>query len=106
MRPVIGKARLPGEIGGPALAITIRLANSTGRAVRLDPVVNVYFGRSRTPATTLSGPPTAPFPSVLPAHGSVQGVYTFTLSAAQRKNLLIELTYSPAAPVVQFRRSG
>jgi hypothetical protein len=103
---VIGKANLPGEISGPAIAVTIVLMNATSKTIKLESVVNLYSGRARTPALTISSSPTAPFKGSVPPGKSATAVYTFTLAVPDRADVRIEFSYSPSAPVVLFDGSA
>lgn len=106
IRAVQGKPRLPGEVAGPAIAVTVSLSNGTRKRIAIDSVVNAYYGPDLTPALVISGPPTSPFGSSLAPGKSALGVSTFTVGVADRKDITIEFSYTASAPVVRFRGSA
>ncbi|MCC6497595.1 MAG: hypothetical protein IT193_15185 [Propionibacteriaceae bacterium] len=100
---VSGEARGPGEIAGPALRVTIKLTNGSDKAVRTElGLINVYYGKDRTPAGTLSGPGVTPFPAEIPAGGSGSGTSVFNVPTGQRGQIEVEFSYSTDVPVVLF----
>ncbi|HSK34456.1 MAG TPA: hypothetical protein VK903_13325 [Propionicimonas sp.] len=100
---VTGEARGPGEIAGPALRVTINLKNGSDEAIRTElGLINVYYGKDRTPAGTLSGPGVTPFPAEIPAGGSGTGTSVFNVPTGQRDQVEVEFSYSTDAPGVIF----
>jgi hypothetical protein len=102
VRAVQGHPVGPGEVAGPAVAVYITLDNGNSKAAPVQPVVNLYYGAAHSPANPISGSPAKPFPSSLPAQGSVRGVYVFTVPTAQRRHVVVEVSYNPGAPFVRF----
>ncbi|MGH8961449.1 MAG: hypothetical protein ACRDWT_09605 [Jatrophihabitantaceae bacterium] len=100
---VSGKADGPGEIAGPAVAITVALHNGTNRTLALVAVMNLYYGSKRTPAVELAGSQTQPLPSSIGPQKTISGVYTFTIATADRRDVLIEFSYSGSSSVVLFK---
>jgi hypothetical protein len=101
---VKGEAHGPGEIAGPALRVTISIKNSSTKAVRTElGLINLYYGKDRNPAGTLSGPGASAFPAEIPAGGTGTGTTVFTVPASGRGHIEIEFSYSTEAPVVIFR---
>ncbi|HEY8300826.1 MAG TPA: hypothetical protein VIG48_02905 [Jatrophihabitans sp.] len=105
VKPIQGKPLLPGEVKGPAIAVTVTVRNTTAHAVPLEPVVNAYSGPRRTPALTLSGAPAKRLPNRVGPGSSVTGIYPFTMSAAQRKDLTVDVSVAARLPVVRFHGS-
>jgi hypothetical protein len=100
---ITAKAKRPGEISGPAVAVSIRLVNGSNKAIDTsNAVVNLYYGKAKTPGSPMSGPPSSPFGKSVPAGKTVTVVYVFRVPADQRSKLRIEVSYSPTAPVVVF----
>ena len=100
---VEGEARGPGEIGGPALRVSVTLNNDTDKAVSLDTtVVALFYGAGQTPGVELSGPGTSPFHGSLPAGGTASGVYVFTCPPGERDDIRITVSYSPSDTTVAF----
>jgi hypothetical protein len=100
---VKGEARGPGEIAGPALRVTVNVKNGSDKSIRTElGLINVYYGKDRTPAGTLSGPGVVPFPAEIPAGGSGTGTSVFTVPSGSRSQIEVEFSYSTDAPVVIF----
>jgi hypothetical protein len=100
---VKGKARGPGEIAGPALRVTVRVANETARAVSMSlALVNVYYGTDKTPAPALSGPGVEPLRASIASGRAASGRYVFGVPRGQRDVLQVEFSYTTDAPTVIF----
>lgn len=100
---VAGKATLPGEVAGPAVRFTIRLTNTTGSAFDLsNAVVNAASGEDADPAYPLTQPGGKPFPTSVPAGGTVTGVYVFTIPTDERDRVSVSIDTSTDTPVVAF----
>ncbi|WP_019135049.1 hypothetical protein [Cellulomonas massiliensis] len=100
---VTGKAELPGEVGGPALRVTVQVDNGTRKAVDLRGlVVNLYVGRDAAPAVELSTGERAMPDSVAPGK-SASGVWVFTVPADERDLVAVEVDLATDVPVVVFR---
>jgi hypothetical protein len=105
IRSVHATAKQPGEIAGPALAITLRLDNGSSKAIDLaNAIVNLYYGPAKTPGNPMSTAPNRPFRSTLAAGHAATAIYVFTVPTARQQGVLtVEMSYSPTAPVVVFR---
>ena len=96
------EGRLPGEISGPGLAITIEITNGSEAEIQLDNVtvdLTDATGASASPATpqgeeNLSGP--------LAVGASTTGTYLFTLRAEDRAGATLRVSYTADAPTVLF----
>ena len=101
---VQGQAVQAGEVGGPALRVTVTVTN--GGEGTLDAshiVVNGYYGADRRPAPSLIQPGGVPFFGTLSAGQSTYGIYVLTIPTDQRANVWISVDYRVSAPVVVFR---
>lgn len=101
LHAVQGHPRGPGELAGPAIAVYLTLANAGSKDAAVAPVVNLYYGQGN-PASPISGTPAQPFPTRLAAHASVRGVYVFTVPTGQRRHVVVQVSYTPRAPIVGF----
>jgi hypothetical protein len=100
---VEGVARGVGEIAGPAVRLTLELANSTAEEVSVDSaVVDLLAGPDRTPAATLTGPGGRAFEGVVPPGETVSGVYVFAVPPEARERVRVSVSYQSGAPVVVF----
>jgi hypothetical protein len=101
---VQGKASGPGEVAGPAVRFTLRLRNDSAEAVPLDTtVVNLYYGKAKTPASALSKPGGTPLPATVAAGGEAAGRYLFVVPRKARDRVLITVDYSVDVSLVAFR---
>jgi hypothetical protein len=96
-------ASLPGEVGGPALAITVKVKNQTGKKLDLAlGVVNAYYGPERTPAVSVASDGEVPFPASVADGESAKGVYIFQIPEEARP-VRVELDLGNGADVVVFK---
>lgn len=103
IEPVQGVAHGPGEIAGPALRVSVEVANGTNRPVDLeDALVNMYYSKAKTPAHRLSGPGVEPFRGSVAPGKAESGRYVFRVPDDQRKVVTVEFSYSTHAPTVIF----
>lgn len=100
---VDGEAVIPGEVGGPALRVTVESSNTSDIAIDTPAVVvNLYYGPDRIPAGSLLNPGGQEFPSSIAPGNTATGVYVFTVPVDQRDNVLVEVDVAVEEPVVLF----
>ncbi|WP_158590153.1 hypothetical protein [Amnibacterium setariae] len=101
---VQGTAEGPGEIAGPSVRFTIRLSNSTGRAVDLSStVVNAYSGADGAPAVQLRSPGGRAFPTRVANGSSATGVFVFNIPSDERSKVEVTVDTAVGNPVIAFR---
>lgn len=102
---VVSEGSGPGEIAGaPAVAVTLRLTNSTSRTLPLDAViVNATYGPDATPASPVDGKPALPFRGSVGAGRSATGVYVFAIPKTSRRSVAFSISYRPGGDVVVLR---
>lgn len=104
---VSGVAQGPGEIAGPALRVTIDVKNDSRKSIRTElGLINLYYGKARTPAGPLSGPGATAFPEQIPAGGTGTGTSVFNVPMDERDLIEVEFSYSTDAAVVIFSGSA
>lgn len=104
---VAGEAKLPGEVAGPALRLTISIRNGTAADLSLDSVVvNGYRGAKRVPLEMLSSPGGAPFSGTVKPGDQSTGVYIFTVTPEQRADVTFTVDVTPGQPAAVFRGDG
>lgn len=100
--PVQAGATLPGEVSGPAVAITVEIANSSAQPVGLDSVTVTLTDAAGNPAGSIGSAPSAPLAGVLAAGSTANGTYVFTVPVDQRNPVTVTVTYSSGAPTLVF----
>jgi hypothetical protein len=95
-------ATLPGEIAGPAVAVTVEITNGSSAAIGLDTVTVTLADAGGTPATTISSDPAAPLQGALEPGAAKSGTYVFTVPADQRNPVTVTVNYSTGAPTLVF----
>lgn len=99
---VDGEAAGPGETAGPAIRVTIEIANDGSEELDLTTaVVNVFYGDG-IPASQLSRPGGSPFPSAVAAESTATGVFVFVIPTDQRQSVQISVDLALRAPIVVF----
>lgn len=92
----------PGEVGGPAVAVTIEVANGGASAFDLSLVSVNLTDSEGLPASGMTGSPATWLEGSLPAGKVRSGVYVFTVPASQRSPVRVELSLHPSLPAVVF----
>lgn len=95
-------ATLPGEVSGPAVAVTVEITNSSGQAVGLDAVTVTMADADGNPASSMTGAPAGPLQGVLDAGAARSGTYVFTVPADRRNPVTVTVNYSSGAPTLVF----
>lgn len=100
---VEGVSTIPGEVGGPALRVSVEVTNGTKAAVPLDTAVaNLYFGPDRSPAISLMEPGSKALPASVAPGETATGVWVFNVPKDQRSQVLVEFDLAVDATVVLF----
>lgn len=96
---------LPGEVGGPSIALTIEFENSSGQRVNLDATtIDLIYG-DQLSASKVSTEPAAPAVGGLAPGERRSGLYVFTLPAQQRVDITLTVKYSAPTATVVFTGS-
>ena len=98
---VEAKAQLPGEITGPALAITIEVSNTGTRPADLGSVVVTVLDSDEAPGAEMTAAPAEPLTGRLAAKAKVRGVYVFRVPKDKRRPVTVTVSISDA-PVLVF----
>lgn len=100
---VQGEARLPGEIAGPAIRVTVHVKNGSSKALDVGNVrVNAYYGADQTPAGMLTAPGGKQFEGKIAPRTDADGVYLFTIPTSERDNVRITVDTAAGVPVAVF----
>lgn len=101
---IAGEAAGPGEVSGPAIRVTVSVANQTDEDQTLQfAIVNAYYGANLTPANTFQSTGGAdPLIGSVAQGKTATGVYVFSVPESQRGNVRIEVDINPDLRVVLF----
>lgn len=102
VRRLAVKAKTPGEIAGPAVAITLTVDNAGKKPVDLSTAMVSVTGSDGAYGQPTTSDPYAPFTGPVEAGGSESGTYVFRLPADQRKSLSVTVEYVAGAPIALF----
>lgn len=104
---VTGEAMTPGEIGGPALRITVEIANGTSQDLDLgSAVVTLTYGADAIPAPPLGEPGGQPFPATVASGQTATSVVLFTVPADSRNDITVSVDLGIGTVVTAFRGSA
>ena len=102
---VNAEAHLPGEFSGPAVALTIEVANGSSRTIDLGTVTADLTFRGGLSAYPVRDPGRRPFSGDLAPGEVATGSYVFTLDPAERGDVALRLSCTTEAPTVVFAGS-
>jgi hypothetical protein len=102
VRPVDARAVGPGEVGGPALALTVKVTNGSNDTLDLSTVTVDLSGADKAPGILTSGDPSKPLRGTLEPDDSALGTYVFTIAKANRKPVTVQVQYGNGQTVLQF----
>jgi hypothetical protein len=102
VRSTTAEAIGPGEIGGPAIAVTVEIVNGSANPVDLDLVYVTLNDSTESPGIPTSGNPASPLSGALPAGARAQGVYVFTVAESLRDPVTVFVGFATAAEVASF----
>ncbi len=106
VEPITAKAVTIGDVGGPALRITVAVHNQGTKAVPIyAALTNLYYGPKRTPADPAHEPGGKPFPPSVGPGRTVNGVVIYTISKANRSNLDLEVNLDNRLRTLEFSGS-
>jgi hypothetical protein len=102
VKAIDAQAKVPGEISGPAVAITVEISNDSANAIGLDSVSVDVQGAGGVPTSPITTDPASPLSGVLAPGEKKTGVYVFTMPADVRNGASVTVLYSADAPVALF----
>jgi hypothetical protein len=99
---VQGEASAPGEIGGPAVEVTVRATNTSNAPIEVSfTTVDLRHGADEVPAAPFAIG-TSPLSGRLGPGASATGVYVFAVPEQRREQVRIYVTARPELPAVVF----
>lgn len=105
IRSVEAEANLPGEVGGPAVAVTVEVANGSRERIDLDRVTVDLATSAGASASPVLDPDLEPLAGALDAGRTRSGTYVFTLADDERTDVSVRVRYSADTPTVVFTGS-
>lgn len=102
VKPVQATATLPGEVGGPAIAVTVKVANGSNAIIGLDSVTVTVTDAASTPASPISDHSAGALHGALAAGDAATGTYLFSIAPDQRDPVTVTVNYSAGAPTLVF----
>ena len=103
VKAIDAKAKGPGEVSGPAVAVTVVLRNQSERRADLGAALVTLEDADGAPGGEILGPPAKPLPARLAAGKSASGVYVFTVGRQRRQPITVRVTLGSELPDLVFR---
>lgn len=97
------KAQAPGETSGPGVAITVTVANSSGKDVDPSGLEIAIADAKGRPGSGMTGAPADWLNARIPSGSEKSGVYVFALRGATRGPVTISVALAPGLPRVEFK---
>jgi hypothetical protein len=103
IRAVDATATGPGNVDGPALAVTVRIVNGRGAAIALDGVeVTLTYSAEAVPGSPVDDPAASRMVGTLADGGAAEGVYVFSVPSGQRQLVTVTVGYGVGKPLLVF----
>ncbi len=100
--PVTVKAEQPGQVAGPATAVTLRAENRSGTPFDLGGMVVTISYRDGVPGNETSATPSRPLTGALAPGASSEGVYVFTAPPGGASSVRVEVSSDASPTVLRF----
>jgi hypothetical protein len=96
------KALGPGEVAGPAVAVTLQIRNGSGKRIDLSATSVELADSTGAPGLSMTDDPANPFSDELEPGATATGTYVFRIPTSNRKPITVSVRYSTEAPIVLF----
>lgn len=96
------EARMPGEVSGPGLAITLKVTNIGDAPFDTTRTLMTITGSDKAPGGEMSGPPSQPMKTEIKPGESTTGVFVFTIPKDKRSQVTVLVTLPSETPVMVF----
>lgn len=93
-------AQTPGEIAGPALAVTVRIENDSKADLDVETVMVTLIDSAGAVGVPTTAEPARPFTGTIPPGSDAEGVYVFLVPEGTRDPIELTIAYSAGVPVV------
>lgn len=101
IKAITAKAQLPGEVAGPALAVTVDVTNTGSKSADLSAVVVTLLDADEAPGSEMTLKPADPLAGKVTAGRTARGVYVFTVPKKKRSPITVTVSFKDA-PVLAF----
>jgi hypothetical protein len=105
-KTITGVARGVGEVGGPAIELTIQIKNGSSAPIQLNAINVSVEDSASVPAGSLSGDPASPLIGTLESGASATGVFVFALPPSPQDPMHVAVSYAAGFPVALFAVSA
>ena len=102
VKEIRATARQPGEVAGPAVAVTLQVRNGSRRALDLTRVVVTLADADQAPGGEMTAAPAKPLTGRLAPGRTAVGTYVFTVPERRRAPVTVTVTLDPGLPVLVF----
>jgi hypothetical protein len=92
----------PGEVAGPALAVTVNISNNSSAAVDVSSAVVTLLDSQGQVGTPTPASPASPFTGSVQPGASANGVYVFGIAKTQRNPINVYVSYTAGAATAHF----
>ncbi len=100
---ITSKAVTVGEVGGPALRITVAVHNQGPKSVQIySALTNLYYGPQKSPADPAHEPGGKAFPPTVGPGKTVTGVVLYTIATKNRTDLDLEVNLDNRLRTLEF----
>lgn len=96
------KATTPGEIAGPAVAMTVSIHNGSAKPISVDSVIVTLTDSKNGLGQPTTSAPYQPFAGELATGASVEGVYVFLVPTNNRTGLTLSVEYAAGQASAHF----
>lgn len=103
VRGINAKAEGPGEVSGPALALTVSVENGSRRPADLGATAVTLEDSEGAPAAEILSPPAKPLAGTLASGKTATGTYVFRVANDRRDPIRVLVTLGSGLPVLVFR---
>lgn len=101
---VEGEVAAPGDVAGPAIRLTVTMANGTDEALNLAfTAITAYTGADRAPAEQFTKPGGSPLEGTLEPGATATGVYLFRVAESDQGDVTIIVDYAAGQPSAVFQ---
>lgn len=92
----------PGEVGGSAVALNVKVTNHGSKSLNLETTTITLLGSDGSPGLLTTGGDANPLTGMLSSGDSAEGTYVFTIAAKLRKPVTVQVQYGSGRTVLQF----